>query len=141
MLVRLARLKALTQEPVGRAIVFCGLPTPRSGAAFSVAALDEKSVRAGLEARATKPCDNQPSMWFVLIAALLAALMLIQSVGVEPAIVLVVATIIGMIAWRAYRRRHPAAPPTNYCLKCGATLPVTARSCRDCGSAAWSSRQ
>ena len=80
-------------------------------------------------------------MWFVLIAALLAALMLIQSVGIEPAAALAVATIIGMFAWRAYRKRNPPAPPTNYCLRCGATLPVTARSCRACGSAAWSSKQ
>jgi len=80
-------------------------------------------------------------MWFVLIAALLAALMLIQSVGIEAAAALVVATIIGMFAWRAYRKRNPPAAPMNYCLRCGATLPVTARSCRACGSAAWSSKQ
>jgi len=80
-------------------------------------------------------------MWIVLIAGLLAALMLIQSVGVEAAAVLAVATCLGVIAWQYYRKLHPPPPPSNYCLKCGATLPVTARSCKLCGSAAWSSRQ
>jgi 4-hydroxybenzoate polyprenyltransferase len=80
-------------------------------------------------------------MWWIVIAALLAALMLIQSVGVEAAAVLVVATVAGMIAWRWYRKRHPPAPPSNFCLKCGATLASTARSCKECGSAAWSSKQ
>jgi Flp pilus assembly protein TadB len=80
-------------------------------------------------------------MWFVLIAALLAALMLIQSVGVEAAVALVLATVLGMVVWRWYRKRHPPAPPSNFCLKCGATLAYTARSCKDCGSAAWTSRQ
>jgi hypothetical protein len=42
-------------------------------------------------------------MWFVLIAALLAALMLIQSVGIEAAAGLVVITILGIIAWRQFR--------------------------------------
>ena len=80
-------------------------------------------------------------MWIFLIAALLAALMLIQSVGIAPAADLVAAAIIGSISWRYYRKRNPPAPPENYCLKCGATLALTARSCKTCGSAAWSSRQ
>jgi ribosomal protein L40E len=80
-------------------------------------------------------------MWFVLIAALLAALMLIQSVGIEAAVGLVVITIVGMFAWRWYRSRHPPKAPENFCLKCGAKLPMTARSCRECGSAAWSVKQ
>jgi hypothetical protein len=80
-------------------------------------------------------------MWFILIAAFLAALMLIQSVGIEAAAGLVVVTIVGVIAWRAWRKRHPPAPPTNFCLRCGATLPLTARSCKQCGSAAWSVKQ
>jgi hypothetical protein len=80
-------------------------------------------------------------MWFVLIAAFLAALMLIQSVGIDAAVGLVVLTIIGCIAWRYYRKRNPPAPPTNFCLRCGATLPTTARSCKQCGSAAWSVKQ
>jgi hypothetical protein len=83
-------------------------------------------------------------MWIILIAALLAALMLIQSVGIEAAAALVVAMIIGTIAWRWYRQRHPAPPPAlpeHCCLRCGANLPITARSCRQCGSAAWSVKQ
>ena len=80
-------------------------------------------------------------MWMVLIAALLAALMLIQTVGLEAASGLVVATILGVIAYRYYRKRNPPKPPENYCLKCGAILPFTARSCRQCGSASWSVRQ
>jgi hypothetical protein len=80
-------------------------------------------------------------MWFVLIAALLAALILIQSVGIQAAAALVIATFIGMFAWHEYRKRNPPPPPSNYCLRCGETLPVTARSCRACGSAAWSSKQ
>ena len=79
-------------------------------------------------------------MWMVLVAALLAALLLMQSVGAVPAAGLVVAAIAGSFAWRAYRRRHPPKPPEVYCLKCGALLAATARSCRQCGSASWSMR-
>jgi len=70
--------------------------------------------------------------------------MLIQSIGVEAAAALVVATVIGTIAWGWYRKRHPAPPhalPEHYCLRCGAALPITARSCKQCGSAAWSVKQ
>jgi hypothetical protein len=80
-------------------------------------------------------------MWIVLIAGLLAALMLIQSVGVEAAAALALATCVVAMAWRYSRKLHPPPAPSNHCLKCGATLPVTARSCKLCGSAAWSSRQ
>jgi hypothetical protein len=83
-------------------------------------------------------------IWIILIAALLAALMLIQNVGIEAAAALVVATIVGAMTWRWYRKRHPAPPtdlPEHYCLRCGANLPVTARSCKQCGSAAWSVKQ
>lgn len=80
-------------------------------------------------------------MWIILIAGLLAALMLIQSVGIVPAAVLAATTILGAFAYRYYRKRNPPSPPENYCLRCGATLAATARSCNTCGSAAWSSRQ
>jgi hypothetical protein len=86
-------------------------------------------------------CDNSTFMWFVLIAALLAALMLIQSVGIEAAAALVIATAIAIVVWRQYRLRRPPAVPENYCLRCGASLPYTARSCNQCGSAAWSVKQ
>jgi hypothetical protein len=79
--------------------------------------------------------------WLIAVAALVAAVMLLQSVGPEAAGVLVVLTAAGILAGRRYRARNPPKPPTVYCMKCGEALSATARGCKYCGSASWTLRQ
>jgi Flp pilus assembly protein TadB len=76
--------------------------------------------------------------WLVAVAALLAMLMVAGSIGLVAGACLAAAIGVGVLGHRLYRARHPARGPVVYCLRCGQTLPSTARQCRFCGSASWS---
>ena len=76
--------------------------------------------------------------WLIAVAALLAGLVLAQSIGWEAGLLLVLAIAAGVAIHRAWRKRNPARGPEVYCLRCGKTLPSTARQCKYCGSASWS---
>ena len=76
----------------------------------------------------------------VITAIVLIALFLTGSIGVMPAVVLFALSVLGVTGWRFYSKRNPPRLPEHYCLKCGAVLMATARSCRECGSASWSTR-
>jgi hypothetical protein len=79
--------------------------------------------------------------WLIALAALMAAVMLLQTVGPEAAAGLVVITIAGTIAYRRHRARNPRQGLTVYCMKCGEALSATARNCKYCGSASWTLRE
>ena len=76
--------------------------------------------------------------WIIAVAALLTVLMVADSIGLVAGAVLALGIGGGVIGYRAYRRKRPERGPEVYCLRCGATLASTARSCRECGSASWS---
>jgi hypothetical protein len=76
--------------------------------------------------------------WWIAVAALLAMLMVADSIGLAAGLGLAVAIGAGVQGLRMYRRRFPAKGPEVYCLRCGKTLAATARECRHCGSASWS---
>jgi hypothetical protein len=81
---------------------------------------------------------DEKRWWLVAVAALLAVLMLADSIGLAASGGLTVAIVAGILAYRFYRARRPKAGPAVYCLDCGKTLPYTARQCKYCGSASWS---
>ena len=74
--------------------------------------------------------------WPMALAALLAMLMLTGSIGLEGGVCLAAAAGAAFLCHRVYRRH--ARGPVVYCLRCGETLPSTARQCNSCGSASWS---
>jgi hypothetical protein len=76
--------------------------------------------------------------WPIAVAALLAVLMVRDSIGLVTGACLAAAIGAGVLGRRWYRTRHGARGPAVYCLRCGETLPATARQCRNCGSASWS---
>jgi len=76
--------------------------------------------------------------WLVAVAALLAALMLAASVGIEAGACLAAAAGAAALVYRFLRARRQAKGPVVYCLRCGETLPSTARQCKNCGNASWS---
>ena len=75
--------------------------------------------------------------WIIAVAAVMAALTLVNTVGWEIAVALAAAVITGAAGYRWYRARHPERPPGVVCLRCGSNLAATARSCPHCGSAQW----
>ncbi len=78
-------------------------------------------------------------LWVIAVAAALVALFLHNEVGVWGSAGLVAATVVGVWAYRRYREKNPPKEKVIgvRCLRCGATLAATARSCRACGSASW----
>jgi membrane protein implicated in regulation of membrane protease activity len=76
-------------------------------------------------------------LWWLLVAGILAGLLLFDSVGYQAGGTLIVATVLGVIGYRWYRRRNPPPGGVIRCLKCGETLAASARSCKYCGSASW----
>ncbi len=79
--------------------------------------------------------------WLVAVAALMAAVLLAQSVGIMAGIGLIVLCLAGVFGYRLYRRGRPARGAAVYCLRCGEQLAPTARQCKYCGSASWTMRQ
>jgi hypothetical protein len=75
--------------------------------------------------------------WLAAVAVLLAVLMVAGSIGLEAGVCLAAAAGAGVLGYRFLRARGPARGPVVYCLRCGETLPSTARQCRSCGSASW----
>ena len=65
--------------------------------------------------------------WLVVVAAVLAVLMVEQSIGLEASVAVAAAIAAGALGYRFYRARNPKKGPTVYCLGCGKTLPSTAR--------------
>jgi hypothetical protein len=76
--------------------------------------------------------------WLIGVAALLAILMVADSIGLEAGAWLAAAIGAGALGHRWYRARRGAPGPVVYCLRCGETLAPTARQCKSCGSASWS---
>ena len=79
--------------------------------------------------------------WLIAVAALMAAVLLAQSVGVVAGLGLIVLCVAGILGYRFYRNKRPARGPAVYCLRCGEQLAPTARQCKSCGSASWTMRQ
>ena len=79
--------------------------------------------------------------WLGVVAALVAAVYLFDSVGYAAGVGLVVVTVAGVIGYRWYRRRNPPPDPVVRCLRCGEALSRTARNCKACGSASWTLEQ
>jgi len=75
--------------------------------------------------------------WLIAVAAVLAMLMVAGSIGLEAGACLAAVIGVGMLGRRFYRARRFKGPVV-YCLRCGETLPSTARQCKFCGSASWS---
>ena len=92
------------------------------------------SLMGGLRA------DGIP-LWLIAVAAVLAAVVVVESVGLMAGVGLGSACLVGIFGYRLYRARKPVKGPTVYCLRCGEALPATARSCKHCGSASWTMRQ
>jgi hypothetical protein len=80
-------------------------------------------------------------LWLIAVAALLAAVVVIESVGLMAGVGLGAACLAGIFGYRFYRARNPPKGPAVYCLRCGEELPATARGCKYCGSASWTTRQ
>jgi len=78
--------------------------------------------------------------WAIAVVALLAALVLYNEVGPVYAAGLLVISAACFSGYRYYRSPHPREPVGIRCLKCGETLPSTARRCDYCGSASWTYR-
>ncbi len=76
--------------------------------------------------------------WIIVVAALLAILMVRDSIGLTAGALVAAVIGAGVLGYRAYRRKNPARGPEVYCLRCGETLASTARHCKHCGSASWS---
>ena len=81
---------------------------------------------------------DQKRWWLIVVASLLAILVVADSIGLVVGVCLAAAIAAGVAGERFYRRRKPARGPVVYCLRCGETLPATARQCKFCGSASWS---
>ena len=79
--------------------------------------------------------------WLIGVAAMLAAVMVLESVGLMAGIAVGSVCLAGILGYRFYRARHPAKGPAVYCLRCGELLRPTARQCKYCGSASWTMRQ
>ena len=80
-------------------------------------------------------------LWLIAVAAVLAAVVVVESVGLMAGVGLGSVCLAGIFGYRFYRGRNPAKGPAVYCLRCGEALPATARSCKHCGSASWTMRQ
>jgi len=78
--------------------------------------------------------------WLIAVAALLAAVVVIESVGLMAGIGLGAGCLAGIFGYRFYRDRKRASGLTVYCRRCGEALPATARGCKYCGSASWTMR-
>ena len=75
--------------------------------------------------------------WLVAVAAVVAAVIVIETIGFRTALLLGAVALAAVYGYRFLKRR---GPPGVYCLKCGEQLPSTARHCDYCGSAATSRR-
>jgi rRNA maturation endonuclease Nob1 len=73
--------------------------------------------------------------WVPAVAVLVGALFLADYVGLAVTGGLVVLTVAVILGIRGYRSRYPAQRRGMRCIRCGATLPATARQCESCGSA------
>jgi rRNA maturation endonuclease Nob1 len=73
--------------------------------------------------------------WVPAVAVLVGALFLADYVGFAVTGGLVVITVAVMLGIRGYRSRHPVQSSGMRCIRCGETLPATARQCKSCGSA------
>jgi len=80
-------------------------------------------------------------LWLIAVAALLAAVVVVESVGLMAGVGLGATCLAGIFGYRFYRARNRAKGLTVYCLRCGEALPATARGCKYCGSASWTTRQ
>jgi hypothetical protein len=80
---------------------------------------------------------DKPRWWLIGVAALMAAIFLSQSIGLEAFLLLGLGALAGFAGYRFYRSRNPAKAPAVRCLVCGETLASTARECKYCGSARW----
>jgi len=79
--------------------------------------------------------------WLIGVAAVLAAVMVLESLGLMAGIAAGSVCLAGILGYRFYRARNPSKGPAVYCLRCGELLPATARQCKHCGSASWTMRQ
>jgi hypothetical protein len=79
--------------------------------------------------------------WLIGVAGGVAAVMVVESVGLIAAAGLGAVSAAVFLGYRFYRSRNPAKGPAVYCLRCGETLLRTARQCKYCGSASWTMRQ
>ena len=79
-------------------------------------------------------------LWLVAVAAVLAAVVVVESVGLMAGVGLGSVCLVGIFGYRFYRARNRAKGLTVYCLRCGEALPATARGCKHCGSASWTTR-
>ncbi len=75
--------------------------------------------------------------WLIAVAGLLAAVIVIETIGFRFAVALATVALAAIYGYRFLKTRRP---PGVYCLKCGEQLPSTARHCDYCGSAATSRR-
>ena len=80
-------------------------------------------------------------LWLIAVAAVLAAVVVVESAGLVPGVGLGSVCLAGILGYRFYRARNPMKGQTVYCLRCGEALPATARGCKYCGSASWTTRQ
>jgi Flp pilus assembly protein TadB len=80
-------------------------------------------------------------LWLIAVAAVMAAVVVIESVGLMAGVGLGSVCLGGIFGYRFYRARNLAKGLTVYCLRCGEALPATARGCKYCGSASWTMRQ
>jgi len=69
-----------------------------------------------------------------MMAGLLAFLLLYSAIGTRATLGLIAAIVAGSFLYRAMRSRSERGVR---CLRCGETLPATARNCKYCGSASW----
>jgi Flp pilus assembly protein TadB len=76
--------------------------------------------------------------WLAVVAAVLAAFVVYDAVGLTAGIALLVLTLAGIGVYRYARARKFPQTAAVYCLNCGQKLPATARQCNECGSASWS---
>ena len=80
--------------------------------------------------------SNRPKWWVIGIAALLAGMLLYDSLGSWAALAGGLAVIAAFLIYQSARSARPAAASIR-CIKCGEPLNPNARRCDSCGSASW----
>ena len=78
--------------------------------------------------------------WLIGVAAVLAVLTLVDSIGLMAGVALASVCVAGLVAYRFYRAKNPVKGPSVSCLRCGQSLSLTATQCKYCGSASWTRR-